>query len=928
MKHILTFLTLFLAFTLQSQSVDFELPITVKANGNPADPSAMMDIESSGKGVLIPRLTTAQRNAIVNPATGLILYDTDTNVFMYYNSTSWTPLLATSATVQGAGDMTVTENAGIFTVTYNDPDKDNTNEVQFISKNANLISLSSIESLGGGTVTLLDDDPLNEIQDLIYNYANNTLTISSNAGANVIDFSGLDVDTDDQSLGIATFNDVTNTLMMTIEDGSGTSVDLSGLEESVVGNNDITVTESNGVFTVDYIDSDKDASNEIQDLDFNSTTKILKVTNNNNATDIDLSDSFETVVGADDISVTQNSGEYTVSYVDGDKSETNEAQTISKNGADISLSMANGAGGGTITLNDDSSSNEIQDLSYNPMTNILKVTNNTGATDIDLTELEESVEGNNDITVTESNGVYTVDYTDGDKSDVNEAQFLFRSFDEITLTPANNIGGGSFTLNDDNPTNEIQTISRAGLDVMLTGGGTFQDSVLSEAIVDTYADNNGYLTTEVDGSITNEIQSISRTGLNVTLTDGGTYQDSVLSEAIVDAYADNNGYLQTISRTGLTVSLVDGGTYQDSILSEATVDSYADNNGYLISEVDGSVTNEIQDLEYNAMTNTLKVTNNTSATDINLSGLQDDLGDHTATEDVILDSNTIKLKDDTDTNNALRYAGSTSMFNNYNPDGPVLYGKNGGALGTTNSQDSIIVSWNENGRVGINTTNPSSELDVKGNISLSHSTDDEMIIKNESDWTHSSGNQNMSFGGDGGDHFIIASKEGSAEGSGIYGDADHMTIWASGEDIENPNAFLYIVDTDKMDNDNDPYDNSAVVAYLNSSGNWVSASDQNRKENIEQLQGSLEKILNVNGYSYEFKRTAAEKERGMQAPHALGVIAQEVKQVIPEVVETKSNGEEFVSYTEFIPLLIESIKEQQAQIEALKSEVKTLKEGK
>ena|GEM_PF-1459420 len=631
-----------------------------------------------------------------------------------------------------------------------------------------------------------DDSSSNEIQDLEYNATTNTLKVTNNASA--------------------------------------TSIDLSGLEESVVGSNDITVTESNGVYTIDYDDDDKsdtneaqflsklfdqitltaasnvgggtvvlnddDATNEIQDLEYNASTNTLKVTNNMSATDIDLTNLEESVEGSNDITVTESNGLYTVDYTDGDKSDTNEAQTISKSGADISLTMANGSGGGTITLNDDSSSNEIQDLTYTPATNILKVTNNMSATDIDLTELEESVVGDNDITVTESNGVYTVDYEDGDKSDTNEAQTISKSGANISLTMANGSGGGTITLNDD------------------------------------------------------------------------------------------------------------------------------------------STTNEIQDLDYNASSFMLKVTDNASATDIDLSGLRDDLGDHVATQDVVLDTFTLKLLDAVDSKNALRYAGTDTKFNDYNPGGPALYGLNGGVLGTTNNQDSVIVSWNENGRVGINTTNPASELDVNGSITLSHNVGDEMVIKNDNVWAHSSGNQNMNFGSDGGDNFMISSKDGSLEGSGIYGDADHMTIWASGEDIENPNALLYILDTDKMDNDNDPYDNSAIVAYLNSSGNWVSASDQNRKENIEQLEGSLAKIMSVNGYSYNFKRTDSEIEKGMQAPHALGVIAQEVSQVIPEVVETKSNGEQFVSYAEFIPLLIESIKEQQAQIEALKSEVKTLKEGK
>lgn len=45
-------------------------------NTSSPDPSSVLDISSTIKGVLLPRLTTAQRNAISNPATGLLIYET------------------------------------------------------------------------------------------------------------------------------------------------------------------------------------------------------------------------------------------------------------------------------------------------------------------------------------------------------------------------------------------------------------------------------------------------------------------------------------------------------------------------------------------------------------------------------------------------------------------------------------------------------------------------------------------------------------------------------------------------------------------------------------------------------------------------------------------------------------------------------------
>ena len=79
---------------------------------------------------------------------------------------------------------------------------------------------------------------------------------------------------------------------------------------------------------------------------------------------------------------------------------------------------------------------------------------------------------------------------------------------------------------DGSTSNELQTISKIGSTVTLSdGGGSFTDADtdthLTETQVDNYVSNNGYLTTEVDGSTTNELQTISKSGSTVTLSDGG-----------------------------------------------------------------------------------------------------------------------------------------------------------------------------------------------------------------------------------------------------------------------------------------------------------------------------------------------------------------------------------------------------------------------
>jgi hypothetical protein len=54
-------------------------------------PSASLEVSGTSKGLLIPRLTTAQRNLIASPAAGLMIYNTDCNVFNYWNGSAWLP---------------------------------------------------------------------------------------------------------------------------------------------------------------------------------------------------------------------------------------------------------------------------------------------------------------------------------------------------------------------------------------------------------------------------------------------------------------------------------------------------------------------------------------------------------------------------------------------------------------------------------------------------------------------------------------------------------------------------------------------------------------------------------------------------------------------------------------------------------------------
>jgi hypothetical protein len=102
-----------------------------------------------------------------------------------------------------------------------------------------------------------------------------------------------------------------------------------------------------------------------------------------------------------------------------------------------------------------------------------------------------------------------------------------------------------------------------------------------------------------------------------------------------------------------------------------------------------------------------------------------------------------------------------------------------------------------------------------------------------------------------------------------------------------------------------------IDAAVTATGDITAFSDGRVKENVETLEGALDKTLKLRGVSYN--RTDIEDKSTK-----IGVIAQEILEVVPEVVSQDENGMYAVSYGNITALLIEAIKEQQKQINELK----------
>lgn len=100
---------------------------------------------------------------------------------------------------------------------------------------------------------------------------------------------------------------------------------------------------------------------------------------------------------------------------------------------------------------------------------------------------------------------------------------------------------------------------------------------------------------------------------------------------------------------------------------------------------------------------------------------------------------------------------------------------------------------------------------------------------------------------------------------------------------------------------------------------WYNDSDERLKKNIKPIENALSDIVRLEGVNFEWKDTA-NHPGGVQ----IGLIAQDVDLVVPSVVDKKSEYYS-IATANLVPLLIEAIKEQQVEIEALKAQIAKLK---
>ena len=149
--------------------------------------------------------------------------------------------------------------------------------------------------------------------------------------------------------------------------------------------------------------------------------------------------------------------------------------------------------------------------------------------------------------------------------------------------------------------------------------------------------------------------------------------------------------------------------------------------------------------------------------------------------------------------------------------------------------------------------------------------------------------------------------------------ANYQVLWGSGNDVYGTAGIYVNPGTDSL------FCGGDITAF---------ASDRRLKTNIQNIVSALDKVQSINGVTYKWIDDVKDLGFNPRKMNDVGVIAQEIKEVLPEAVDfapfdrnvdgTSKSGEDYltVKYEKIVPLLIEAIKELKAEVEELKGKIK------
>lgn len=228
--------------------------------------------------------------------------------------------------------------------------------------------------------------------------------------------------------------------------------------------------------------------------------------------------------------------------------------------------------------------------------------------------------------------------------------------------------------------------------------------------------------------------------------------------------------------------------------------------------------------------------------------------------------------------------------------------------------------FGDNGNIGVGTTGPSQKLDVAGAVrSTGHH-----YINNTSptiylqDTDHETGMIHMN-------SHLMYFLSGTGNNSTTWatnGTRWPLTINMQNDDFTFGGRALFMEGNVGIGTTNPTY-HLHVAGRVKTTG-INETSDARMKKNISQIDNALDKVLKMNGVTYNWRVDEFPQEN-LTDDLQHGLIAQELETIIPELVLTDEEGWKSIEYTHLVPVLIEALKEQQEIIQSQNQDIQDLK---
>jgi hypothetical protein len=196
------------------------------------------------------------------------------------------------------------------------------------------------------------------------------------------------------------------------------------------------------------------------------------------------------------------------------------------------------------------------------------------------------------------------------------------------------------------------------------------------------------------------------------------------------------------------------------------------------------------------------------------------------------------------------------------------------------------------GNVGVGTTNPTSKLTIAGTSSMISNAVGDIVI------SATAGSATLIRSASGSNSTLDINTVDSALTSTLRFSNSGKNLFFMHTNQVTDLSRLYVTDSG----------NSVGVYLAPGTTSWQAASDARLKENVALIDNALAKVMQMRGVTYNLKGNGVRE---------IGVVAQEVNPLFPEIVDDPTNGYWGVMYDRIGPILIEAIKEQQFQIAGL-----------